>query len=90
MDSGTLPSATMLLHTNESHQQNPPSDSPMNQYSDIYSSRPTNNKTNKRKLDELGDPLSGEFESSSSIKPQKIEQAEPERSISRTGTRKSC
>ncbi|CAF1661785.1 unnamed protein product, partial [Adineta ricciae] len=86
MDSGILPSAAMLLHTSESHQQNPPSDSPMNQYSDIYAPRPANNKSNKRKLDELGDPSSAEFASSPSVKPQKTEQAEPERSLSRTGT----
>ena len=48
MESGTLPSATMLLHPNESHQQIPSADSPMNQFSDIYSTRQSNNKTNKR------------------------------------------
>jgi hypothetical protein len=88
MDSGTLPPATMLLHTNDSHQQISSSDSPMNQFSDIYSSRQTHNKPNKRKLDELGDASSIDFDSSSSIKPQKIDQTESERSISRTGTRK--
>lgn len=87
MESGTLPSATMLLHTNDFH---PPSDSPMNQYSDVYSIRQsvqTNNKTNKRKLDELADPSSTDFDPSFSLKPQKTEQNEPERSLSRTGTR---
>ena len=88
MDGGTLPSATMLLHTNDPHQQIPPQDSPMNQFADIYSSRPANNKTNKRKLDDYVDPASAEFESTSSIKPQKTEQIDSERSLSRTGTRK--
>ena len=65
-------------------QQIPPSDSPMNQFSDIFSSRQsvqTNAKTNKRKLDELVDPSSADFDSSSSIKPQKTEQGDPERSL---------
>jgi hypothetical protein len=88
MESGPLPSATMLLHTNNSHQQISSVDSPMNQYSDIYSSRQTNNKTNKRKLEELVDPSSTEFDSSSSLKPQKTDQNDVERSTSRTGTRK--
>jgi hypothetical protein len=90
MESGTLPPPTMLLHSNDSMQQIPSSDSSMNQFSDIFSSRQsvqTNNKTNKRKLDELADPLSTDFDSSS-IKPQKTEQLDPERSLSRTGTRK--
>lgn len=88
MESGTLPPAQMLLHTNESQQQIP-SDSPMNQFSDIYASRQSTqqNKTNKRKLDEIIDPSSTDFESLSSLKPQKTEQADSERSISRTGTR---
>ncbi len=91
MESGILPSATMLLHTNDFHQQISSSDSPMNQYSDVYSSRQsvqTNNKTNKRKLDEFADPSSTEFDSSFSSKPQKTEQIDSERSLSRTGTRK--
>lgn len=90
MESGTLPPATMLLHTNEPHQQIPSSDSPMNQYSDIYLTRQSvqaNNKTNKRKLDDFIDPSSAEFDSVPSLKPQKTEQSDPERSISRTGTR---
>ncbi|CAF4120049.1 unnamed protein product [Rotaria magnacalcarata] len=89
MESGTLPPATMLLHANESHQQMSSSDSPMNQYSDIYVSRQsvqTNNKTNKRKLDELIDPSSVDFDSLSNLKPQKTEQIDSERSHSRTGT----
>ncbi|CAF1086883.1 unnamed protein product [Rotaria sordida] len=89
MESGTLPPATMLLHTNDSHQQISSSDSPMNQYSDIYLTRQsiqTNNKTNKRKLDELIDSSSTDFDSLSSLKPQKTEQIDSERSISRTGT----
>lgn len=88
MESGTLPPATMLLHSNDFH---PPSDSPMNQFSDVYSTRQsvqTNNKTNKRKLDELADPSSTDFDSSFSLKPQKTEQNDSERSLSRTGTRK--
>jgi len=88
MESGTLPPATMLLHTNDFH---PPLDSPTNQFSDAYSSRQsvqTTNKTNKRKLDELADPSSTEFDSSFSLKPQKTEQIDSERSLSRTGTRK--
>ena len=88
MESGTLPPATMLLHPNEAHQQIPPPDSPMNQYSDIYSTRQSNNKTNKRKLDEIVDTSSTDFDSSSSLKPQKTEQIDSERSLSRTGTRK--
>ena len=95
MESGTLPLPTttttatttgMLLHSNEPIAL---SDSPMNQYSDIFSSRQlvqTNNKTNKRKLDELVDPLSIDYDSSSSLKPQKTEQTDTERSLSRTGT----
>ncbi|CAF0881090.1 unnamed protein product [Rotaria sp. Silwood1] len=89
MESGTLPPATMLLHTNDSHQQISSSNSPMNQFSDIYLTRQsiqTNNKTNKRKLDELIDPSSTDFDSLSSLKPQKTEQIDSERSISRTGT----
>jgi len=88
MESGTLPPATMLLHSNDSM---PSSDSPMNQFSDIFSSRQSlqiNNKTNKRKLDELVDPSSTDFDSSSSLKPQKTEQTDSERSLSRTGARK--
>jgi hypothetical protein len=91
MESGTLPPATMLLHTNDFHQQIPSSDSPMNQFSDVYSSRQsiqTNNKTHKRKLDEFGDPSSTDFDSSFSLKPQRTEQIDSERSLSRTGTRK--
>jgi hypothetical protein len=91
MESGTLPQPTMLLHSNDSMQQIPSSDSSMNQFSDIFSSRQsvqTNNKTNKRKLDDFADPSSTDFDSSSSIKPQKTEQGDPERSLSRTGTRK--
>jgi hypothetical protein len=64
----------------------------MNQFSDIFSSKQSiqtnNNKTNKRKLDELVDPSSTDFDSSSSLKPQKTEQVDSERSLSRTGTRK--
>jgi len=89
MESGTLPPPTMLLHSNESMQQIPSSDSPMNQFSDIFSARQSvqsNSKNNKRKLDELADPSSNEFEPSSGLKPQKTDQAEPERSLSRTGT----
>ncbi|CAF1524121.1 unnamed protein product [Adineta steineri] len=89
MESGTLPPATMLLHSNDSIHPMPPSDSPMNQFSDIFSSRQSvqlNNKTNKRKLDDFVDPSSTDFDSSSSIKPQKTEQNETERSLSRTGT----
>jgi hypothetical protein len=91
MESGTLPPPTMLLHSNDSMQQISSSDSSMNQFSDIFSSRQsvqTNNKTNKRKLDEFVDPSSTDFDSSSSLKPQKLEHSEPERSLSRTGTRK--
>ena len=92
MESGTLSAATMLLHTNEFHQQIPSSDSSMNQYSDGgYSSRQTvqsTNKTNKRKLDEIADPSSTEFDPSFAIKPSKPDQNEQERSLSRTGTRK--
>lgn len=87
MDSGTLPPATMLLHTNDPHQQIPSADSPMNQFADAYASRPASNKTNKRKLDDFVDPASAEFESASSVKPQKTEQSDSERSSSRTGTR---
>ncbi|CAF3801016.1 unnamed protein product, partial [Rotaria magnacalcarata] len=91
MESGTLPPPTMLLHSNESMQQISSSDSPMNAFSDIFSSRQStqiNNKTNKRKLDELVDPSSIDFDpsSSSSLKPQKTEQIDSERSLSRTGT----
>ncbi|UJR28641.1 hypothetical protein I4U23_009873 [Adineta vaga] len=89
MESGTLPPATMLLHSNESLHAMPSSDSPLNQFSDIFSARQSiqiNNKTNKRKLDELGDPSPNDVDSSSAIKPQKTEQTEPERSLSRTGT----
>ena len=92
MESGTLPPATMLLHSNEPIHPMPSSDSPMNQFSDIFSSRQPvqiSNKPNKRKLDELSDPSSTDLESSSAIKPQKTEQTEPERSLSRTGTRKT-
>ncbi|CAF1162060.1 unnamed protein product [Rotaria sp. Silwood1] len=88
MESGTLPPPTMLLHSNESIQHLSSSDSPMNPYSDLFSSRqsiPINNKTNKRKIDELVDPSSTDFDSSS-LKPQKIEQVDSERSLSRTGT----
>jgi len=91
MESGTLPPPTMLLHSNDSMQQIPSSDSPMNQFSDIFSSRQslqTNNKTNKRKLDEFADPSSTDFDSSSSVKPQKTEQGDSERSLSRTENRK--
>ncbi len=91
MESGTLPPASMLLHTNEFQQQIPLMDSPMNQFSDPYLSRPTgqtNNKTNKRKLDDLTDSASTEFDSSFALKPQKTDQIEPERSLSRTGARK--
>jgi hypothetical protein len=92
MESGTLPPPTMLLHPNELMQQIPPSDSPMNQFSELFSSRQSvqtnNNKANKRKLDEFVDPSSTDFDSSSSLKPQKTEQGESERSLSRTGTRK--
>ncbi|CAF0937102.1 unnamed protein product [Adineta ricciae] len=89
MESGTLPPATMLLHSNEPIHPMPSSESPMNQFSDIFSSRPPvqiSNKPNKRKLDELSDPSSTDLESLSAIKPQKTEQTEPERSLSRTGT----
>ncbi len=91
MESGTLPPPTMSLHPNDSMQPIPSSDSPMNQYSDIFSSRSslqTNNKTNKRKLDELVDPSSTDFDSSPTLKPQKTDQNEPERSLSRTENRK--
>jgi hypothetical protein len=92
MESGTLPPPTMLLHPNELMQQIPPSDSPMNQFSELFSSRQSvqtnHNKANKRKLDEFVDPSSTDFDSSSSLKPQKTEQGESERSLSRTGTRK--
>ena len=93
MESGTLPPPTttgMLLHSNEPIAL---SDSPMNSYSDIFSSRSsiqTNNKTNKRKLDELVDPSTIEFDSSSSsLKPQKTEQIDIERTLNRTGTCKN-
>ena len=96
MESGTLPPPTMLLHPNDSLQQMSASHSPMNQFSDIFTSRQAaqvNNKTNKRKLDELVDPSSTDFDPSScAVKPQKTEshqQADSERSTSRTGTRKS-
>lgn len=91
MESGTLPQPIMLLHPNDSIQHISSSDSPMNQFSDIFSTRQsiqTNNKTNKRKLDELVDPSSTDFDLSSSLKPQKTEQIDTERSLSRTGTRK--
>jgi hypothetical protein len=91
MESGTLPPPTMSLHPNDSMQQIPSSDSPMNQFSDIFSSRPSlqsNNKTNKRKLDEFVDPSSADFDSSPSLKPQKTDQGESERSLSRTENRK--
>jgi hypothetical protein len=91
MESGTLPPPTMLLHSNDSIQQMSSSHSPMNQYSDIFPTRQsvqTNNKTNKRKLDEVVDPSITDFDSSSSLKPQKTERTDPERSLSRTGTRK--
>jgi hypothetical protein len=91
MESGTLPPPTMSLHPNDSMQQIPSSDSPMNQFSDIFSSRPSlqsNNKTNKRKLDEFVDPSSTDFDSSPSLKPQKTDQSESERSLSRTENRK--
>lgn len=92
MESGTLPPPSMLLHPNEPIQPISSSDSPMNAFSDIFSSRQSNqinNKTNKRKLDELVDPSSGDFDpSSSNLKPLKTEQADSERSLSRTGTRK--
>lgn len=90
MESGTLPPPTMSLHPNDPMQPIPPSDSPMNQFPDVFSSRQpiqTNNKTNKRKLDELVDPSSTEFDSSS-VKPQKTDQHESERSLSRTENRK--
>lgn len=90
MENGTLPPPTMSLHSNDPMQPIPPSDSPMNQYSDIFSSRQagqTNNKTHKRKLDELVDPSSTDFESSV-LKPQKTDQNESERSLSRAENRK--
>ena len=103
MESETLPSTTttttMLLHTNDYQQQSPASssDTPMNQFSDVYPSRQStqtnnnnnnnNSKTNKRKLDEIADPTAAEFDGSYSLKPPKIDQNEPERSLSRTGTR---
>ena len=91
MESGTLPPPTMSLHPNDSMQQIHSSDSSMNQFSDIFSSRQSiqaNNKTNKRKLDEFVDPLSTDFDASPALKPQKTDQSELERSLSRTGTRK--
>ena len=105
MESETLPSTTttttMLLHTNDYQQQSQSpassSDTPMNQFSDVYPSRQStqtnnnnnnnNSKTNKRKLDEIADPTAAEFDASYSLKPPKIDQNEPERSLSRTGTR---
>ena len=98
MESGTLPPPTMLLHSNDSFQSMSQSHSPINQYSDVYSNKSnlpnnnTNNKTIKRKFDDLVDPTLTDFDSSGSVvKPQKTEQqtTDPERSSSRTGTRKN-
>ena len=72
----------MLLPTNDSHQQISSSDSSMNQLSDIYSSRQSI-QTNKRKLDEFIDLSSTDFDSLSSLKPQKTEQIDSEKSINR-------
>jgi hypothetical protein len=95
MESGTLPPPTMLLHSNDSFQPMSSAHSPMNQYSDIFSSKhslQTSTKSTKRKFDDLVDPSSVDFDASgSSVKPQKVEQqnVDPERSLSRTGTRKN-
>lgn len=90
MDSGTLPTGNMLLNTNDSHHSIANNDSSMTQYSELFGSRPSGpstTKTNKRKLEELVDPSSNEFDPSSTLKPQKTDQPDPERTISRTGTR---
>jgi hypothetical protein len=94
MESGTLPPPTMLLHSNDSFQNMSSAHSPMNQYSDLFASKQTvqaTNKTTKRKFDDIVDPSSEDFDSlGSALKPQKIEQSNPdsERSLSRTEIRK--
>ena len=103
MESETLPSTTttttMLLHTNDYQQQSPASssDTPMNQFSDVYPSRQStqtnnnnnnnNSKTKKKKLKEIADPTAAEFYESYSLKTPKINQNQPKRTLSRTGTR---
>lgn len=92
MQSGPLPPASMLLHTNESnHSTLNPNDSPMNSYADLFNSRPSaanNGKANKRKLDELGDSSSTDLDSSSTLKPQKTDPNDSDRTLTRTDTRK--